>query len=130
MRLSAVEPGGPSHLRWVWIAIAVTLVAIGAGWFLFPLCEWLETCERWIVGLEIWGVALFALVYIFAITSLAREWPLTIVAGLLYGVWRAAITVVTATIAASVAFLIARYLERQGSPAARTAANIFRDRRT
>jgi len=83
MRLSAVERGGPSHLRWVWIAIAVTLVAIGAGWFLFPLREWLETCERWIVGLEIWGVALFALVYIFAITSLAGEWPLTIVAGLL-----------------------------------------------
>ena len=92
--------------------------------------EWLETCERWIVGLGIWGVALFPPVYIFAITSLAREWPLTIVVGLLYGVWRAAITVVTATIAASVAFLIARYLERQGSPAARTAADIFRDRRT
>ena len=74
-RLSAVEPRGRSHLRlrWVWIAIAVTLVAIGAGWFLFPLREWLETCERRIVGLAIWGVALFALVYIFAIISLARS---------------------------------------------------------
>jgi len=37
------------------------------------LREWLETCERRIVGLAIWGVALFALVYIFAIISLARS---------------------------------------------------------
>jgi uncharacterized membrane protein YdjX (TVP38/TMEM64 family) len=75
-------------------------------------CEWLETCERWIAGLGIWGVALFALVYFLATVSLAPEWPLTIAAGLLYGVWGVAITVVTATIAASVAFLIARYLAR------------------
>ena len=71
-----------------------------------------ETCERWIAGLGIWGVALFALVYILAIISLAPEWPLTIVAGLLYGVWGAATTVVRARIGASVALLIARYVAR------------------
>jgi uncharacterized membrane protein YdjX (TVP38/TMEM64 family) len=112
MRVSAVEPGGRSYLRWVWIAIAVPLVAVAVAWCLFPLREWLETCERRIAGLGIWGVALFALVYILATISLTPEWPLTIVAGLLYGVWGVAITVVTATVAVSVAFLIARYLAR------------------
>ena len=58
------------------------------------------------------------------------EWPLTIVAGLLYGVWGAAITVVTATVAASVTFLIARYLARaKVHPLLELAADIFRDRR-
>jgi uncharacterized membrane protein YdjX (TVP38/TMEM64 family) len=112
MCASAVDPGGRSHPRWVWTAIAVTLVAVGVGWFLFPLHEWLETCDRWIAGLGIWGVALFALVYILATISLAPEWPLTIAAGLLYGAWGVAITLVTATTAASLAFLIARYLAR------------------
>ena len=84
-----------------------------------------ETCERWIAGL---GVALFALVYILGTISLT-SWSLTIVAGVLYGVWGVAITVVTAAIAASVAFLIARSRARQGSLTAPTAADIFRDRR-
>jgi len=75
------------------------------------------------------GVALFALVYILGTISLTPGWSLTIVAGVLYGVWGVAITVVTATIAASVAFLIARSRARQGSLTARTAADIFRDRR-
>jgi uncharacterized membrane protein YdjX (TVP38/TMEM64 family) len=112
MRASTVEPGSRNSPPWAWIAIAVALVAVGAGWSLFPLREGLDACERWITGLEVWGVALFALVYILATISLAPEWPLTMAAGLLYGVWGFAITVVTATIAASVAFLIARYLAR------------------
>src|SRR5260370_19021368 len=110
MGASAVEPGSRRSPLWGWIAIAVALVAVGVGWFLFPLREGVEAFERWITGLGIWGVALFALVYILATISLAPEWPLTIAAGLLYGVWGFAITVVTATIAAAVAFLIARHL--------------------
>jgi uncharacterized membrane protein YdjX (TVP38/TMEM64 family) len=112
MGASAVEPGSRRSPLWGWIAIAVALVAVGVGWFLFPLREGVEAFERWITGLGIWGVALFALVYILATISLAPEWPLTIAAGLLYGVWGFAITVVTATIAAALAFLIARYLAR------------------
>ena len=53
MRVSAVEPGGRSGRSWTWMAIAVALVAVGAAWFLFPLREWLEACERWIAGLGI-----------------------------------------------------------------------------
>jgi len=48
----------------------------------------------------------------------------------LYGVWGAAITVVTATVAASVTFLIARHLARaKVHPRLELAADIFRDRR-
>jgi len=88
------------------------LIALGAVWAPLPRDEWLGTFERWITGLGIWGVALFALVYVVATIALAPEWPLTIAAGLLYGVWGFPITVVTATIAASLAFLIARHQAR------------------
>jgi hypothetical protein len=71
---------------WTWIAIAVFLVAIGAAWLLL-LRECLGLFERWITGLGIWGVALFALVFIIATISLAPEWPLTVAAGMLYGAW-------------------------------------------
>jgi uncharacterized membrane protein YdjX (TVP38/TMEM64 family) len=97
---------------WTLIFLAVVLIAAGAAWLLLPLREWLELFERWIIGLGAWGVALFALVYILATISLAPEWPLTVAAGLLYGAWGFPITVVTATIAASLAFLIARHFAR------------------
>jgi uncharacterized membrane protein YdjX (TVP38/TMEM64 family) len=73
-----------------------------------PVREWLGLFERWITRPGIWGVALFVLVYIIAMISLAPEWPLTIAAGMLYGAWGFPITVMAATIAVSVAFLIAR----------------------
>lgn len=95
-----------------WIALAVVLIAGGAAWFLLPLREWLKLLELWITGLGIWGVVLFTLVYILATISLAPEWPLTMAAGMLYGAWGFPITVLTATVAAALAFLIARHLAR------------------
>ena len=109
---SAAEHRARKPARWAWIALAVVLVAAGTAWLLLPLREWLDLFDRWITGLGAWGVALFALVYVLATISLAPEWPLTIAAGLLYGAWGFPITVVTATIAASLAFLIARYIAR------------------
>jgi len=110
---AAGEPGRRDPPAWAWIAIAaVVLAAIGAAWFLFPVRGGLEAFERWILGLGAWGVVLFALVYILATISLAPEWPLTIAAGWLYGAWAFPITLLTATLAASLAFLIARHLAR------------------
>jgi uncharacterized membrane protein YdjX (TVP38/TMEM64 family) len=97
---------------WPLIFLAVVLIAVGAGWLLLPLREWLGLFERWITGLGAWGVALFALIYILATISLAPEWPLTIAAGLLYGAWGFPISLGTATIAASLALLIARRFAR------------------
>lgn len=97
---------------WAWLALAIALIGIAAGWLLLPMSEWLVLFERWITGLGIWGVALFALVYILATISLAPEWPLTIAAGFFYGAWGFPIAVLTATIAASLAFTIARHLAR------------------
>jgi uncharacterized membrane protein YdjX (TVP38/TMEM64 family) len=97
---------------WTLILLAIVLIVIGAAWLLLPVREWLAVFEKWITGLGIWGVALFALIYILATISLAPEWPLTVAAGLLYGAWGFPITLITATTAASLAFLIARHFAR------------------
>ena len=99
-------------LPWGWVAVAFLLIAVVAFWVLLPVRQWLALFEGWVTGLGALGVALFALVYVLATISLAPEWPLTIAAGLIYGAWGFPITVVTATIAASLAFLIARHLAR------------------
>jgi uncharacterized membrane protein YdjX (TVP38/TMEM64 family) len=110
--MSAAERVERKPAWWTLIFLAVVLIAAGASWLLLPLREWLGLFERWITGLGAWGVALFALIYILATISLAPEWPLTIAAGLLYGAWGFPITLVTATSAASLAFLIARHFGR------------------
>ena len=110
--MPAAEQAQRKPAPWTLIFVAVVLIAVGAGWLLLPLREWLGLFERWITGLGAWGIALFTLVYVLATISLAPEWPLTIAAGLLYGAWGFPITLVTATIAASLAFLIARHFAR------------------
>jgi uncharacterized membrane protein YdjX (TVP38/TMEM64 family) len=98
--------------RWPRIAAAITAIALVAGWMLLPLHERIGSFEHRLIELGPWGVALFALVYIVATISLAPEWPLTIAAGLVYGAWAIPITLGAATLAASLAFLIARHLAR------------------
>jgi uncharacterized membrane protein YdjX (TVP38/TMEM64 family) len=110
--IPAAEHAERKPTPWTLIFLAVVLIAAGAAWLLLPLREWLGLFERWITGLGAWGVALFALIYILATISLAPEWPLTIAAGLLYGAWGFPISLGTATIAASLALLIARRFAR------------------
>jgi uncharacterized membrane protein YdjX (TVP38/TMEM64 family) len=71
----AAEHAERKPVPWTLIFLAVALIAVGAAWLLLPLREWLAVFEKWITGLGIWGVALFALVYILATISLAPEWP-------------------------------------------------------
>lgn len=109
----AVARSGRSRASWAWIGLALLVVAFVAAWLLLPVRDWVFVFERWIAGLGVWGVALFALVYVLATITLAPEWPLTILAGLIYGAWGFPITLVTATLAATAAFLIARHFARR-----------------
>jgi len=80
---------------------------------MLPLGTWVADFERWMLGLGIWGVAIFAAVFIAATLVLAPDWPLAIAAGMVYGIWAFPVIVAAATIAASLAFLIARHLLRE-----------------
>jgi uncharacterized membrane protein YdjX (TVP38/TMEM64 family) len=48
-----------------------------------------------------------------ATLSLAPEWPLTIAAGILYGIWGFPITVITGTLVAVLAFVVGRHFARE-----------------
>jgi uncharacterized membrane protein YdjX (TVP38/TMEM64 family) len=112
IRTSAIETSSSRRPPWTWIALGLLLVAVSVGWFFVPRSQWLDAFQRWITGLGIWGVALFTLIYVLATISLAPEWPLTIAAGLVYGARGFPVVLIAATIAASLAFLIARHLAR------------------
>lgn len=95
-----------------WIGASVLLVALGIGWYLLPVSEWLIELRSWIVDLGFTGVLIFALIYVVGAVVLAPAAVLTIAAGFAYGFWGLPIVLVAATIAASLAFLIARYAAR------------------
>jgi len=99
--------------RLLWIGGGVLLLAaLVAAWFALPVKEWLETFQQWIEGLGAWGIAAFAAVYIVAVVLLVPASALTLVAGLVFGAWGFPLVVVSATIGAGLAFLVARHLAR------------------
>ena len=92
---------------------AVLLVALAAVWFLLPVREWIEGFRDWITGLGALGVAVYALLYVVVSVALGPAWAMTLAAGLAYGLWGVPLVMVSATLAACTAFLIARYLARE-----------------
>jgi uncharacterized membrane protein YdjX (TVP38/TMEM64 family) len=95
-----------------WIGPGALLVAVGIGWYVLPVGEWLNALRDWIVGLGFAGIVIFAAMYVVGAIVLAPEAVLTIAAGFAYGLWGLPIVLVAATIGASLAFLIARYVAR------------------
>ena len=94
------------------LLVAAALVAVAAGWFAFPVREWVEAFGARIGGLGVWGIVLFALVYVGAVMLMAPAELFSIAAGFLFGAWGFPIVVVAATIGAALAFLVARYAVR------------------
>src|SRR5436189_4517462 len=100
--------GGKSSRFWGgWAVVAAALVA---AWFLLPVGDWVEALREWLQQRGAWGVALFALIYVVATVALVPGALLSISAGVAYGFWGIPLVIVAATIGASLAFLIARYL--------------------
>src|SRR5262249_10658704 len=87
--------------RWIWVGIGGLAAALFLAWLMLPLGTWVADFERWMLGLGIWGVAIFAAVFIAATLVLAPDWPLAIAAGMVYGIWAFPVIVAAATIAAS-----------------------------
>jgi len=98
--------------RWTWTTLGSIALLLCIGWFLLPIGEWGGTFQRTIAGLGIWGVAIFAAVFVAATLVLAPDFPLAIAAGMVYGLWAYPIVLIAAMIAASLAFLVARHLAR------------------
>jgi uncharacterized membrane protein YdjX (TVP38/TMEM64 family) len=105
----AARPGR----RWLlgFAAAALVGAAVAASFF-FPFARFLHEFRHWLLAFGPAGAGFFALFFIAATVILAPDWPLSILAGLVYGLWGVPVVVVAATIAASLAFLASRYLAR------------------
>src|SRR5437867_5379364 len=95
----------------------VVLIAIVAALFLamrfLPLREWLTNFNNWVSQMGIAGICIFIAVYAVATVLLAPGSVLTIGAGFAFGLWKGFLAVsVGATLGASLAFLIARFIAR------------------
>jgi len=110
--LRDIERSGNARQSWIWIALGVLVVSLCVGWLVLPLSEWAGALQRWILGLGLWGVAVFAGTFIAATLVLAPDFPLAIAAGMVYGLWAIPVVLTAAMIAASLAFLAARFLGR------------------
>ena len=97
---------------WKWVIVAAILGAITVAWILLPVDEWIKQLKSWVDGLGTWGYLIFGLIYIAATIVLAPASPLTIAAGLIFGGWGIPLVIVSASIGACLAFLIARHLAR------------------
>jgi uncharacterized membrane protein YdjX (TVP38/TMEM64 family) len=109
---------GPTDLSrdrrraWIWLGLGGLAVALSIGSLALPIGEWAGSFQRWLLGLGIWGVAIFAAVFIAATLVLAPDWPLAVAAGMVYGLWAVPVVLAAAVVAASFAFLVARYVAR------------------
>ena len=95
------------------ILLLMLLVFIIAFWSVLPIAEWVEKFRAWMVGLGYFGVLVFILVYCALAIILAPVSLLSITAGLAYGAWGFPLVFISATLAATSAFLVGRYLGRE-----------------
>ena len=91
---------------------ALAFAALATLWFLLPVREWIEGFQGWIADLGALGIVVFAALYTVVALVLGPAWALTLAAGLVWGLAGVPIALGSATLAASVAFLVGRHLAR------------------
>lgn len=101
-----------SRARLVLWAGAALVVVVGGRYF--DAAELLRMALDWIRGLGPWGAAMFVLLYIAATVLLLPGSALTLGAGAGFGLVRGTVLVsIGATLGATAAFLVGRYLARK-----------------
>ena len=100
-------------------AIVRLIVLIGIVIALFltmkflPVQQWLRNFNNWVGQMGVAGIFVFIIVYAVGTVLLAPGSVLTIGAGFVFGLWKGFLAVsVGATLGASLAFLIARFIAR------------------
>lgn len=101
----------PGVGAWKWAVGVAVVVLLVAAYFFLPVKQWSQSLQSWIEGQGAWGWVMFAGVYIVATVLLVPASVLTLVGGLAFGLALGfPLVVVSATIGATLAFLVARYL--------------------
>jgi uncharacterized membrane protein YdjX (TVP38/TMEM64 family) len=96
------------------IALAVAMLAAAvAGLTFLPLQQYLTGFLEWIQGMGVWGPVLFVLLYVMVCLLLLPGSVLTLAAGFMFGVvWGTAVASLGATLGATAAFLVGRFMVR------------------
>jgi uncharacterized membrane protein YdjX (TVP38/TMEM64 family) len=102
----------PGWLRWV--ALGIVALALVALFTLLPIKQYLQAFLEWTHGLGFWGYLVVILFYIVACVLFIPGSIVTLATGFLFGVVAGSITVsIGATLGASAAFLVGRFLARE-----------------
>lgn len=88
------------------------LLILGLSSAMLPLRDWALAFVAAIEGLGWIGTLAFAAIYIVAIVLLLPAWPLSVSAGLVFGLWGIPLVLASATAGAAAAFFIARRIFR------------------
>jgi uncharacterized membrane protein YdjX (TVP38/TMEM64 family) len=102
------------RIPWRLTGILVAVVALVVLGRLLPLQAWLGRLNEWVSGMGMAGVLVYAVIYAVAAVLFVPGSVLTLGAGFIFGLaWGIVAVWFAATVAAAVAFLIARYLARE-----------------
>ena len=100
------------RLPWPAILGVAAVVAVVAAWLLLPLQAWIQAFVAAVATLGLWGPILYAAAYSLLLVVLAPGGPLSIGAGLAFGMAGLPVVLVGATAGAALAFLVSRHLLR------------------
>jgi len=96
-----------------WLAVALSLVVLVALWRVLPVATWVAQLAQWIRDRGVLGVLAFAVIYVAAAAVLFPASLLTLAAGFAYGVgWGTLLISPVSVVAATLSFVIARYVAR------------------
>ena len=100
-------------IPWKWVGLGAAVVLLFVATQLLPLQEWLAAFQAKVQGMGAAGMVLYAAVYVAAAVLFVPGIILTLGAGFLFGLgWGIVVVSAASTVAAALAFLIARYLAR------------------
>lgn len=95
------------------VTLAMILIALFLAMKLLPVREWLTNFNDWVGQMGATGIFVFVVVYAVATIVMAPGSILTIGAGFAFGLWKGFFAVSAgATLGASLAFLVARFIAR------------------
>ena len=103
----------PSHAQVKSALVVLLVVALLGASHLLNVPAGLRAALNWIAGLGAWGPVIFILLYILATVLFVPGSLLTLGAGALFGVVRGSVICsIAATLGATCAFLVGRYVAR------------------
>jgi uncharacterized membrane protein YdjX (TVP38/TMEM64 family) len=93
--------------------LGVILIALFLAMRFLPVQQWLRSFNDWVGQMGALGILVFIIVYAVATVLMAPGSILTIGAGFVFGLWKGFLAAwVGATLGASLAFLVARFVAR------------------